>query len=186
MTTSSDLRSSRRQFLGGAATVAAAGLLTPAWGQGAKRPNILWISCEDISPDLGCYGDAYATSPSIDNLAAEGRSLHALLLGFGRLRAEPLGDHHRHVPDHHRHHAHAVSIRTAAGGQVLPGISPCRRILLHEQLEDRLPVRAAVHRMGRIEPASPLAEPRERSTVLRRLQPHRFSRKLDPHARKTS
>lgn len=72
MTTSSDMRSSRRQFLGGTATVAAAGLLTPAWGQGARRPNILWISCEDISPDLGCYGDAYATSPNIDNLAAEG------------------------------------------------------------------------------------------------------------------
>ena len=72
MTHSSDLRSSRRQFLGGAASVAAAGLLTPAWGRGAQRPNILWISCEDISPDLGCYGDAYATSPNIDVLAAEG------------------------------------------------------------------------------------------------------------------
>ena len=72
MTHSSDLRSTRRQFLGGAASVAAAGLLTPAWGRGAQRPNILWISCEDISPDLGCYGDTYATSPNIDTLAAEG------------------------------------------------------------------------------------------------------------------
>ncbi len=72
MTTSSDMRSSRRQFLEGAATVAAAGLLTPARGRGVTRPNILWISCEDISPDLGCYGDTYATSPNIDNLAAEG------------------------------------------------------------------------------------------------------------------
>ena len=72
MTPSSDLRSSRRQFLGGAAAVAAAGLFTPAWGRDAKRPNILWISCEDISPDLGCYGDSYATSPNIDTLAAEG------------------------------------------------------------------------------------------------------------------
>ena len=72
MTTSSDMRSSRRQFLEGAAAVAAAGLLTPARGRGVTRPNILWISCEDISPDLGCYGDTYATSPNIDNLAAEG------------------------------------------------------------------------------------------------------------------
>lgn len=36
------------------------------------RPNVLWISCEDISPDLGCYGDSYAVTPTIDRLAAEG------------------------------------------------------------------------------------------------------------------
>ncbi|MFZ2149437.1 MAG: sulfatase-like hydrolase/transferase [Sedimentisphaerales bacterium] len=36
------------------------------------KPNILWVSCEDISPDLGCYGDSYAVSPNIDKLAAEG------------------------------------------------------------------------------------------------------------------
>ena len=36
------------------------------------RPNILWISLEDISPDLGCYGDAYAVTPNIDRLAAQG------------------------------------------------------------------------------------------------------------------
>ena len=23
-----------------------------------NRPNILWITCEDLSPVLGCYGDA--------------------------------------------------------------------------------------------------------------------------------
>jgi uncharacterized sulfatase len=36
------------------------------------RPNILWISCEDISPDLGCYGDDYAVTPNIDRLAEQG------------------------------------------------------------------------------------------------------------------
>jgi len=36
------------------------------------QPNILWVSCEDISPDLGCYGDSYAVSPNIDKLAAQG------------------------------------------------------------------------------------------------------------------
>ena len=40
--------------------------------QAAEQPNILWISCEDISPDLRCYGDDYAISPNIDQLAAEG------------------------------------------------------------------------------------------------------------------
>ena len=33
------------------------------------RPNILWITAEDMSPTLGCYGDSYSISPNIDNLA---------------------------------------------------------------------------------------------------------------------
>ena len=37
-----------------------------------SRPNILWISTEDISPDLGCYGDAYARTPHIDRFATQG------------------------------------------------------------------------------------------------------------------
>jgi N-sulfoglucosamine sulfohydrolase len=37
-----------------------------------KRPNILWISCEDASPLLGCYGDRLAKTPHLDRLAAEG------------------------------------------------------------------------------------------------------------------
>jgi uncharacterized sulfatase len=35
------------------------------------RPNILWISLEDISPDWGCYGDAYAITPVFDRFAKE-------------------------------------------------------------------------------------------------------------------
>jgi len=38
---------------------------------GADRPNILWLSCEDISPQLGCYGDAHAITPQLDQLASE-------------------------------------------------------------------------------------------------------------------
>ncbi|MEE2642780.1 MAG: sulfatase-like hydrolase/transferase, partial [Planctomycetota bacterium] len=40
--------------------------------QGEERPNILWISCEDISPNLGCYGDDYARTPNLDRLAGQG------------------------------------------------------------------------------------------------------------------
>jgi arylsulfatase A-like enzyme len=36
-----------------------------------KRPNILWISCEDISSHLGCYGEEFAVTPNIDNFAKE-------------------------------------------------------------------------------------------------------------------
>lgn len=44
----------------------------------AMRPNILWITTHDISPDLGCYagiwpGAEYAITPNLDRLAAEGR-----------------------------------------------------------------------------------------------------------------
>lgn len=43
-----------------------------------ERPNILWISCEDISSHLGCYGDPVATTPHLDQLATEGvRYTHA-------------------------------------------------------------------------------------------------------------
>jgi len=34
------------------------------------HPNILWITAEDMSPHLGCYGDSYARTPSLDALAA--------------------------------------------------------------------------------------------------------------------
>lgn len=38
----------------------------------SERPNVLWITCEDISANLGCYGDTYARTPNIDKLASEG------------------------------------------------------------------------------------------------------------------
>lgn len=38
----------------------------------AERPNLLWITSEDNSPYLGCYGDPQAFTPRLDRLAAEG------------------------------------------------------------------------------------------------------------------
>ena len=44
---------------------------TIAWGQ--QKPNILWITIEDTSPQfIGCYGDKNARTPVIDRLAEEG------------------------------------------------------------------------------------------------------------------
>lgn len=37
-----------------------------------EKPNILWITCEDVSPRLGCYGDELAITPHLDKLAGEG------------------------------------------------------------------------------------------------------------------
>lgn len=37
-----------------------------------ERPNILWITIEDWSPDLSCYGTKGIHTPHVDQLAAEG------------------------------------------------------------------------------------------------------------------
>jgi uncharacterized sulfatase len=42
------------------------------FGAEQRRPNILWITCEDIGPQIGAYGDRYATTPTLDKLAASG------------------------------------------------------------------------------------------------------------------
>ncbi|MEM1295954.1 MAG: sulfatase-like hydrolase/transferase [Verrucomicrobiota bacterium] len=43
-----------------------------------ERPNILWLSAEDIGPHFGCYGDPHAITPHLDALAAKGsRYTHA-------------------------------------------------------------------------------------------------------------
>jgi N-sulfoglucosamine sulfohydrolase len=42
-------------------------------GQDANpRPNVLWITSEDNSPLLGCYGDRLAQTPRLDRLADQG------------------------------------------------------------------------------------------------------------------
>lgn len=67
--------SSRRSLSGRIARVTAAALLLLAFVSGARgqdRPNIVWISVEDMSPRLGAYGDEIARTPTIDRLAAEG------------------------------------------------------------------------------------------------------------------
>jgi len=45
---------------------------TGAAAEETRSPNILWIIAEDMSPDLGCYGNKVVTTPSIDGLAAKG------------------------------------------------------------------------------------------------------------------
>ncbi|NQT53943.1 sulfatase, partial [bacterium] len=71
---------SRRHFLklGGLSAASAACAAARAAEPEAPRPNILWLTCEDISPDLGCYGVDYARTPRLDALAKEGvRYTHA-------------------------------------------------------------------------------------------------------------
>lgn len=79
----------RRDFLKRAGLVAGAPALSQlaraVGNRGAvrERPNVLWISVEDISPDLGCYGDAYAVTPNLDRFAAEGVRYDACFAHMG-------------------------------------------------------------------------------------------------------
>ena len=67
----------RREFLKMSALAASAlftgcesGLSEISSGGGGL--NILWITCEDMSAHLGCYGDKTVATPNIDRLAGEG------------------------------------------------------------------------------------------------------------------
>jgi N-sulfoglucosamine sulfohydrolase len=47
-------------------------VIQPTAAGEAVRANIVWLSCEDISPHIGCFGDPHAITPNIDRLASEG------------------------------------------------------------------------------------------------------------------
>ena len=98
------MKPNRRQFL------AAGGLLTAA----SRRPNVLWITCEDLSPILGCYGDPYAHHAEPRPPLPRGRALHARLLRGQRLRSGPV------VPDHRRAGQHSSARMHLRGIVPLP------------------------------------------------------------------
>ncbi len=64
----------RRSFL----VLAATAIFASCTGAQPDQPNVLWITVEDMSPNLGAWGDAYARTPNIDRLASESvRYTHA-------------------------------------------------------------------------------------------------------------
>jgi arylsulfatase A-like enzyme len=56
----------RRQF----SALAVGGLARPA--EPKKLPNIVWLTAEDMGPQLGCYGYPLVRTPNLDRLASEG------------------------------------------------------------------------------------------------------------------
>jgi arylsulfatase A-like enzyme len=48
------------------------GIVTGVGGARGAGVNVVWLSVEDMSPWLGCYGDRTVPTPNIDRLAREG------------------------------------------------------------------------------------------------------------------
>lgn len=60
-------------LIGGAATCLPGILKAQSTNEKPEsHPNIIWITCEDLSPYIGCYGDTQVRTPNIDQLAREG------------------------------------------------------------------------------------------------------------------
>ncbi len=64
--------SSRRCFIKTVGTSALSLPLLAHCNRQPERPNILWLTSEDNSPCLGCYGDEQANTPNLDAFAEEG------------------------------------------------------------------------------------------------------------------
>ena len=90
------------------------------------RPNILWITAEDMSPTLGCYGDKYATSPNIDKLATRSTRYDNAFAVSPVVLAVALGVDHRHPQRHHRHPPDALGFPAADRCEGFPVVSCAR------------------------------------------------------------
>ncbi|MBD3374705.1 sulfatase-like hydrolase/transferase [candidate division KSB1 bacterium] len=63
----------RRHFLKQMGFWSAVGLAGPLFHCGqSKRPNVLWIVAEDMSPHWSCYGETTIQTPNIDRLSEQG------------------------------------------------------------------------------------------------------------------
>ena len=95
----------RRTF---AASALGAPLLRAATGD---RPNILWVTCEDIGPHLHACGDDYSVTPNLDKLAADGvrytRFYNGMVCSVSRssfitgMYATTIGAHNHRTHDKH-------------------------------------------------------------------------------------
>ena len=71
------------------------------------RPNIIWITCEDISPFIGAYGDREMKTPNIDQLAKEGVRYTKVFHSGWCLRSKPVKFHYGDVSHFDRNYAYA-------------------------------------------------------------------------------
>lgn len=62
----------RRHFLASSAAQLGAAAITSPAAQSSSRPNILFITADDLGLNLGCYGERRFATPQLDRLAAFG------------------------------------------------------------------------------------------------------------------
>jgi arylsulfatase A-like enzyme len=102
--------------------------LSVSYGQNENKPlNIVWLSCEDIGPILGSYGNTKIKTPNIDKLAEEGvrytnaysiagvcaPSRFSIITGMYAAR---LGAHNMRTGDYHNYYTpETVKHRTYIG-----------------------------------------------------------------------
>jgi arylsulfatase A-like enzyme len=63
---------SRREYLLSSMAAPSVTAAMPGPRASGRRPNILWILAEDISPQLACYGEPLIRTPNLDRMAKEG------------------------------------------------------------------------------------------------------------------
>ena len=163
-------------------------LVLLCWSSAAwalDRPHILWLTAEDLSPRLGCYGDATVPTPNLDRLADEGVRFtraftatgvcapcrHTIITGLYPMQSGCAVYAYRvKVQRSRRDQGPGTAPRgdgsagvrgdTAGRGALLYRVPPCRGVLLHEQQQAGLSVPGAGHRLGRVVAPGALQEPR--------------------------
>ena len=134
----------------------------------ADRPNILWLTCEDISPHLRCYNDPHAITPHLDQLAKEGVKFSNVYAAAGVCAPNRstiiTGMHQNSIGTHHMR----CKAKLPSWLKPFSALPAKRRLLLHKQLEDRLPVRASVSQssLGRQFLQGTLAKPQQWPAIL--------------------
>jgi arylsulfatase A-like enzyme len=58
-------------------------ITVPVLTRAQKKPNIIWITCEDISPFLPSFGDSTIRTPNLSRLAAEGIRFTRMFSTYG-------------------------------------------------------------------------------------------------------
>ena len=173
-------------------TGAAIGAARQTNGAALHRPNILWISNEDMSPRLGVLRRHRGAHAGLDRLARESvRYTRAFTTAPG-LRTEPRGDHHRDVSDAiGAQHMRTTEDTRAGAARTLPGRAavlregvsrvPAGGRLLHDEpREDRLPVRRPFTIWDELGRQRALAQPRRQEpAVLLGVQPRGHAREPD-------
>ena len=118
-----------------------------------SRPNILWISCEDTSPDLGCYGDDYADTPNLDRLATQGCRYTNAFVPYpvcSPTRSSVITGMYPSTIGSMHMRTGMIRIRDGSAGlrEVFHRVFASERLLLHESHKDGLSVQSPFHCLG--------------------------------------